>query len=78
MGPWEAVVVVVSTVAGVFFAVMGCRGLVEVVQSFSGRCADCGRASMLPLPMQSHRCRRCQRGHASATEWLGHRLHVRH
>lgn len=59
MGPWASVVVAIGAVAGVFFAVMGFRGLIDTVQQFSGQCAGCGRTTLLPLPLQSHECRRC-------------------
>jgi len=59
MGPWESVVVTIAGLAGVFFAVMGFRGLIETLDNGSGRCLRCGKAPNLPLPTQSHRCWRC-------------------
>jgi len=59
VGPWATVIVTAASVAGVFFTVMAFRGLIEGVEGFSGRCADCHRATMLPLPV-SHRCWQCR------------------
>ena len=70
MGPWESVIVVLSTVVGAFFAVMGFRGLIETLNDYSGECAGCGRTTLLPLPPQSLRCRRC---HYAALR-IGHRF----
>jgi hypothetical protein len=74
MGLWESVVVAVATVVGVFFTVMGFRGLLEAVESFPGRCARCGRTAMLPLPSQTHECWRCHHGDGLVTHlfpgWL--------
>jgi hypothetical protein len=76
MGPWESVVVAVSSVAGVFFAVMGFRGLVETLGDYSGECASCGRTTLLPLPQQSLRCRRCHAGAAHLGHLVAGRLHL--
>ncbi|HET6815828.1 MAG TPA: hypothetical protein VFH66_01180 [Mycobacteriales bacterium] len=62
MGPWESVIVVLSSLAGAFFAVMGFRGLIETLDDYSGKCAACGRTTLLPLPPQTLRCRRCHDG----------------
>jgi len=63
LGPWADVIVSVAAIAGIFFVVMGFRGLVETIEGHSGRCCECGRASMLPPPASSHECWRCHRGH---------------
>lgn len=76
MGPWAAAIVTVASLAAVFFAVMGFRGLIEAVENFSGRCVTCGRATMLPLPTQPHQCRRCH--YVSLLHPLGGRASVRH
>jgi hypothetical protein len=59
MGPWATTIVSVAAVAAVFFAVMGFRGLIEGIEGFAGRCADCHRTTLLPLPV-SHRCWHCR------------------
>jgi ribosomal protein S27AE len=59
MGPWESAVVAVAAVTGVFFAVMGFRGLIDALDNFSGHCVDCGRVAILPLSPQRHLCLRC-------------------
>lgn len=59
MDGWEDAIVAAASVAAVFFAVMGFRGLIEGVEGFSGRCDDCHRATLLPPPI-SHRCWRCR------------------
>ena len=78
MGPWEAVIVAVATVAGLFFVVMGFRGLIESVENFSGRCASCGRTAALPLPPQTHQCWRCHHGAGWTARRLIERLQPRH
>ena len=77
MGPWESVIVAVSVVAGVFFAVMGFRGLVETVTRCSGECQDCGRTTLLPLP-QSLRCRHCHYGALRVADVFAWRSQLRH
>jgi hypothetical protein len=62
MDAWAWTIVAVASVGAMFFAVMGFRGLIETLDSFSGSCAGCGRTAMLPLPSQSHRCLRCHFG----------------
>jgi hypothetical protein len=78
MGPWASAVVAVAAAAGVFFVVMGFRGLIEAIEQASGRCAQCGRVSLLPLPLGTRRCLHC---HVEAG-WVGHvmarRLHGLH
>jgi len=78
MGPWATVIVIVATVVGVFFAVMGLRGLVQVLEGLSACCARCGRMTLLPLPLGSHECRRCHHGVLSLTHPLGGRARLRH
>lgn len=67
MDGWADTIVSVAAVAAVFFAVMGFRGLVEGFEGFSGRCEDCHRATVLPLPI-SHRCWHCRHAHVSAAQ----------
>ena len=66
MGPWATAIVAIAAAAACFFALMGFRGLIEVLEDFSGRCERCGRATMLPLPPGRHECRRC---HHVAWPW---------
>lgn len=73
MGPWAWTVVAVAASVGVFFAVMGFRGLVDAVENFSGRCVGCGRTTLLPMSPQSHRCRRCHYGGLRTVQQLGHK-----
>jgi hypothetical protein len=56
---WADTIIAVASVAAVFFAVMGFRGLIEGIQKFSGRCDECHRATLLPPPI-SHRCWHCR------------------
>lgn len=77
MGMWAVVVVAVAVVAGVFFAVTGFRGLMEVLENYSGGCLRCGRTTMWPLP-SSHACRRCHYGDASLWQLLTRAVQLRH
>ena len=76
MGPWASVIVAVASLAAVFFTVMGFRGLVEVVENFSGRCVSCARTTLLPLPAQRHECWRCH--YALLRHPLAGRASLRH
>jgi hypothetical protein len=77
MGDWATAIVVVASLAGVFFAVMGFRGLIDALDSSTGRCARCGRAGLLPLPTRSHECRRCHR-RPSIAQFFSSRTQLRH
>lgn len=67
MDGWADTIVAVASLAAVFFAVMGFRGLIEGVEGFSGRCEDCQRATVLPPPI-SHRCWRCRHSAAKTPQ----------
>lgn len=64
MDGWADTIVAVASIAALFFAVMAFRGLIEGLEGFSGRCEECDRTSLLPLPV-AHRCWHCR--HQSVT-----------
>jgi hypothetical protein len=78
MGPWASAIVGVASLAGIFFAIMGFRGLLQALDRSSGHCAHCGCTTLLPLPSRSHECRRCHFGELSLTQLLARRMQVRH
>lgn len=59
MGPWASGIVAVAGVSAIFLAVMAFRGLVDALDGVTA-CAQCGKATMLPLPVSGHRCWRCR------------------
>jgi hypothetical protein len=71
---WESVIVAAASLAGVFFVVMGFRGLIDAFDHSSGRCTRCGRTPMLPLP-HTHECRRCHHSVLSLHPFSG-RAHL--
>ena len=58
-------VIAIAALIGLFFAVTGFRGLIEVLDRASGRCVGCGRTPALPLPTQNL----CWRCHHAAAGW---------
>lgn len=59
-GPWAWTLIGAAALACVFLAVMAFRGLVDSIDGVAERCRDCGRVTMLPLPVRGHECWRCR------------------
>jgi hypothetical protein len=78
MGPWASVIVGIATLLAVFLAVMSFRGLIDAMDHYSGQCGACGRTTLLPLPLGSHRCWRCHYGRGRVVHLVIDRLLVRH
>lgn len=78
MGPWASAIVGVAAVLVVFFAVMAFRGLMDAIDRYPGPCGACGRTTLLPLPLQSHRCWRCHYGRRGVLHLVVGRLPLRH
>lgn len=59
MDSWAWAVIAAASALAVFVMVMAYRGLIEVLEQASGRCAACGRLATVPLPPTSHVCLHC-------------------
>jgi hypothetical protein len=78
MGPWASVIVGIAALLGVFFAVMGFRGLIDAIEHHACRCGECGRTTLLPLPLGSDQCWRCHNRRRRVAHLVISRLLLRH
>jgi hypothetical protein len=60
MGPWASVIVAVAGLNATFLAVMAFRGLIDALDGITARCGECGKTTMLPLPVGAHQCWQCR------------------